>query len=141
MNFTIPWDALLGGMLLGVSAVLLLLMSGRIAGISGIVSGLLQPKSGETSWRGLFVIGMVASGAAAPLIGFSLPEALPVSSLLWVSLAGLLVGFGSKLGNGCTSGHGICGMGRFSTRSIIATCTFMVVAMVTVFVRLHVLGK
>ncbi|MGF1700105.1 YeeE/YedE family protein [Photobacterium makurazakiensis] len=139
MSFSIPWDALFGGMLLGISAVLLLVMNGRIAGISGIVSGLLTPKNGETNWRVLFVIGMVISGAIAPFIGFDVPEILPVSSWFWVAIAGLLVGIGSKLGNGCTSGHGICGMGRLSTRSIAATCTFMAVAMLTVFVRLHLI--
>ncbi|MGF1683615.1 YeeE/YedE family protein [Photobacterium minamisatsumaniensis] len=139
MSFSLPWDALFGGMLLGVSAVLLLVMNGRVAGISGIVSGLLKPKQGEISWRALFVVGMVVSGGLAPFIGFEVPETLPVSSWLWVSIAGLLVGIGSKLGNGCTSGHGICGMGRLSKRSIVATCTFMAVAMLTVFVRLHLI--
>jgi len=139
MAFEIPWDALRGGMLLGLAAALLLVMNGRIAGISGIVSGLLKPVKGEVSWRFLFVLGMVISGALAPLLGFSVPESLPVTSVFWVVLAGLLVGIGTKLGNGCTSGHGICGMGRLSKRSIVATCVFMVVAFVTVFFRLHLL--
>ena len=139
MAFEIPWDALAGGVLLGISASGLLLLNGRIAGISGIVSGLLTPKQGEVSWRLLFVIGMMASGLLAPVVGFTLPETLPVSSFFWVGLAGLLVGVGTKIGNGCTSGHGICGMGRLSKRSIVATCIFMAVAIATVFVRLHVL--
>lgn len=139
MAFEIPWDALRGGMLLGLAAALLLIMNGRIAGISGIVSGLLKPVKGEVSWRFLFVIGMVMSGALAPLLGFNVPESLPVTSVFWVALAGLLVGVGTKLGNGCTSGHGICGMGRLSKRSIVATCVFMAVAVVTVFVRLHLI--
>ncbi|MBC7002234.1 YeeE/YedE family protein [Photobacterium sp. BZF1] len=139
MAFEIPWDALVGGILLGISASGLLLLNGRIAGISGIVSGLLTPKQGEVSWRLLFVIGMLASGLLAPAVGFTLPETLPVSSFFWVGLAGLLVGIGTKVGNGCTSGHGICGMGRLSKRSIVATCIFMAVAIATVFVRLHVL--
>lgn len=139
MAFEIPWDALRGGMLLGLAAALLLIMNGRIAGISGIVSGLLKPVKGEVLWRFLFVIGMVMSGALAPLLGFNVPESLPVTSVFWVALAGLLVGIGTKLGNGCTSGHGICGMGRLSKRSIVATCVFMAVAVVTVFVRLHLL--
>ena len=143
MAFEIPWDALAGGMLLGVSASGLLLLNGRIAGISGIVSGLMLPKQDEgrsdVSWRLLFVIGMMASGLLAPAVGFTLPETLPVSSFFWVGLAGLLVGVGTKIGNGCTSGHGICGMGRLSKRSIVATCIFMAVAIATVFVRLHVL--
>lgn len=139
MEFEIPWDALFGGMLLGLSAGLLLLVNGRIAGISGIVSGLLKPVNGEFLWRVLFVLGMISSGIFAPLLGFELPESLPVSSFFWVGLAGLLVGIGTKIGNGCTSGHGICGMGRLSGRSITATCVFMVVAIATVFVRLHLL--
>ena len=139
MAFEIPWDALAGGVLLGISASGLLLLNGRIAGISGIVSGLLASKQGEVSWRLLFVIGMMASGLLAPVVGFTLPETLPVSSFFWVGLAGLLVGVGTKIGNGCTSGHGICGMGRLSKRSIVATCIFMAVAIATVFVRLHVL--
>ena len=139
MAFEIPWDALLGGMLLGISASVLLLFNGRIAGISGIVSGVLKPSEGEFSWRLLFVVGMVTSGLLAPLLGFALPETLPVSSFFWVAVAGLLVGIGTKVGNGCTSGHGICGMGRLSKRSIVATCVFMAVAIATVFVRLHLL--
>ncbi|MGF1730005.1 YeeE/YedE family protein [Photobacterium kasasachensis] len=139
MGFEFPWDALFGGMLLGLSASLLLMVSGRIAGISGIVSGLLKPVSGEILWRVLFVIGMITSGLLATRIGFELPESLPVSSFFWVGIAGLLVGIGTKIGNGCTSGHGICGMGRLSGRSIVATCVFMAVAIVTVFVRMHLL--
>lgn len=134
----IPWDALAGGMLLGLSAVLLLVVNGRVAGISGILAGLLKPAKGEFSWRLLFVIGMVAAGLAAPLLGFALPASLPVTSSLWLVVAGLLVGMGTKLANGCTSGHGICGMGRLSKRSIVATCVFMATAIVTVFIRLHV---
>ncbi|MGF1724046.1 YeeE/YedE family protein [Photobacterium nomapromontoriensis] len=133
------WPALAGGMLLGLAAGLLLLMNGRIAGISGIVSGVLKPVKGELSWRVLFLAGMVISGALAPLLGFNLPESLPVSSLFWAAVAGLLVGIGTKLGNGCTSGHGICGLGRLSRRSIVATGIFMAVAIVTVFIRLHIL--
>ncbi|MGF1714506.1 YeeE/YedE family protein [Photobacterium chitinilyticum] len=139
MEFEIPWDALFGGGLLGLSASLLLLLNGRIAGISGIVSGLLKPENGEVLWRVLFVIGMVFSALLAPKLGFELPQSLPVSSFFWVGIAGLLVGIGTKIGNGCTSGHGICGMGRLSGRSIVATCVFMAVAVATVFVRLHLL--
>jgi hypothetical protein len=133
----IPWDALLGGMLLGLSAALLLIVNGRVAGISGIVAGLLKPVKGEFAWRLLFVVGMVSAGLAAPLLGFALPESLPVTSSLWLAIAGLLVGMGTKLANGCTSGHGICGMSRLSKRSIVATCIFMATAIITVFIRLH----
>lgn len=133
------WQPLAGGMLLGLSAALLLLMNGRIAGISGIVSGLLKPTKGEWQWRLLFVVGMLISGAVMPLLGVTFPSSLPVSSWGMVALAGLLVGVGTKLGNGCTSGHGICGMGRLSKRSIVATCVFMAVAILTVYIRIHVL--
>ncbi|WP_299020189.1 YeeE/YedE family protein [uncultured Photobacterium sp.] len=133
----IPMDALLGGMLLGVSAVLLLMVNGRVAGISGIVAGLLKPQKGEFSWRLLFVLGMILAGLSAPFLGFELPETLPVTSTLLLIIAGLLVGLGTRLGNGCTSGHGICGVGRLSKRSIVATCIFMATAAITVFVRLH----
>ncbi len=137
MSFQIPWDALLGGVLLGCSAVLLLLGSGRIAGISGILAGMLKPQRGEFSWRLLFVLGMVVSGLLAPLFGVAFPEA-GLEQVSWtLILAGLLVGVGTKLANGCTSGHGICGMGRLSKRSIVATCVFMVTAGVTAFIRLH----
>lgn len=138
MTFQIPWDALLGGMLLGLSATILLLMNGRIAGISGIFSGLLKPKKGETSWRVLFLVGMVVAGFIISLFAVPYPEHGVDSSMLTMIAAGLLVGFGAKIGNGCTSGHGICGMGRFSKRSIVATITFMLVAVVTVYVRLNV---
>ncbi|MGF1685429.1 YeeE/YedE family protein [Photobacterium japonica] len=140
MGFEIPWHALLGGMLLGLSAALLLLMNGRIAGISGIVSGVLKPEKGEWHWRLLFLCGMLVSGATAPLLGLTFATTLPVTSIGVVVMAGLLVGIGTKLGNGCTSGHGICGMGRLSPRSVVATLVFMAVAMLTVFIRLHVFG-
>lgn len=132
-----PWQALLGGMMLGGSAVLLLLFNGRVAGISGIVAGILKPQPGEFSWRLLFLMGMVCAGLIAPLLGFALPQSLPVSSLSLLAVAGLLVGMGTKLANGCTSGHGICGMGRFSKRSLVATLVFMATAFATVFVRVH----
>ncbi|MBV1840967.1 MULTISPECIES: YeeE/YedE family protein [Photobacterium] len=134
---TWPWHALFGGMMLGASATILLLFNGRVAGISGILSGILKPQQGDVSWRLLFVIGMVAAGLCAPLMGFSLPQALPVSSLGLLAVAGLLVGIGTKLANGCTSGHGICGMGRFSKRSLVATMVFMATAIATVFLRFH----
>ncbi len=139
MVFNIPWESLFGGMLLGVSASLLLLFNGKIAGISGIMSGLLVPKSKDFSWRVLFFIGMMAGGwLGASLFGAEIPTHFAASTGM-LALAGLLVGVGTKLGNGCTSGHGICGIGRLSTRSIVATMVFMVVAAVTVFVRLHIL--
>ncbi|MCW8346036.1 YeeE/YedE family protein [Vibrio sp. ZSDZ65] len=138
MEFTFPWASMLGGMLLGLSAALLLLFNGKIAGISGIVARIYQVKSGDTSWRILFVLGMVVGGVLSAKLLNVAPAEMVVSTPL-VLVAGLLVGLGTRLGNGCTSGHGICGMGRLSKRSIVATMTFMAVAMATTSVMLHVL--
>ncbi|OBS95815.1 hypothetical protein A9261_16755 [Vibrio tasmaniensis] len=142
----IPWDALFGGMLLGASAIVLMLGIGRVAGISGIVSRLLpvgtRNKESEgvdidktdKHWRMAFVVGMVVSGWLLIPTGYQLPQ-LEEMNLLVVVIAGLLVGFGTKTANGCTSGHGIVGMARLSKRSIVATCVFMGVAIVTVFIK------
>ncbi len=133
----IPWESLFGGILLGVSATLLLLVNGKVAGISGIMNGIMAPKKGDFSWRLLFAVGMVAGGfISVLLLGVAVPSTANLSFGL-VLAAGLLVGIGTRLGNGCTSGHGICGIGRLSKRSIVATCVFMAVAGLTVFVRLH----
>ncbi|MCW8996653.1 MAG: YeeE/YedE thiosulfate transporter family protein [Psychromonas sp.] len=132
-NFT-PWSALAGGALLGLSASLLMLFTGKIAGISGIIGGLLNPQQHESSWRAAFLTGMIASVLFLAPFGFALPENSG-QSIIMVSIAGLLVGFGTRLGNGCTSGHGIIGMGRFSKRSIVATVSFMASAIVVVFIR------
>ncbi|EIV8661699.1 YeeE/YedE family protein [Vibrio parahaemolyticus] len=133
----IPWESLFGGILLGISATILLLVNGKIAGISGIMNGIMSPKKGDYSWRLLFAVGMIAGGLISVLmLGVAVPSTANLS-LGMVIAAGLLVGIGTKLGNGCTSGHGICGMGRLSKRSIVATCVFMAVAGLTVFVRLH----
>lgn len=134
MEFTMPWASLFGGMLLGLSAALLMLFSGKIAGISGAVGGLLNPQKHESSWRAAFLTGMILSVLIVAPIGFALPD-VSDKNILLVSVAGLLVGFGTRLGNGCTSGHGIIGMGRFSKRSIYATCAFMITAIVVVFIR------
>ncbi|EMI7299231.1 YeeE/YedE family protein [Vibrio parahaemolyticus] len=133
----IPWESLFGGILLGISATILLLVNGKIAGISGIMNGIMSPKKGDYSWRLLFAVGMIAGGLISVLmLGVAVPCTANLS-LGMVIAAGLLVGIGTRLGNGCTSGHGICGMGRLSKRSIVATCVFMAVAGLTVFVRLH----
>ncbi|HIF5530706.1 TPA: YeeE/YedE family protein [Vibrio parahaemolyticus] len=133
----IPWESLFGGILLGISATILLLVNGKIAGISGIMNGIMSPKKGDYSWRLLFAVGMIAGGLISVLmLGVAVPSTANLS-LGMVIAAGLLVGVGTRLGNGCTSGHGICGMGRLSKRSIVATCVFMAVAGLTVFVRLH----
>ncbi|NAZ47168.1 YeeE/YedE family protein [Vibrio toranzoniae] len=142
----IPWDAFFGGMLLGVSAIVLMLGIGRVAGISGIVSRLLpvgpskkesedtDTENTEKHWRIAFVVGMVVSGWLLIPTGYQLPQ-LEEMNLLVVVIAGLLVGFGTKTANGCTSGHGIVGMARLSKRSIIATCIFMGVAIATVLIK------
>lgn len=134
MEFTIPWASLFGGMLLGLSAIVLMLFSGKVAGISGVVGGLLTPKKNETSWRAAFLVGIILSILVVAPFGFSLPD-VSDNNIFVVILAGLLVGFGTHLGNGCTSGHGIVGMGRLSKRSIYATCAFMASAMLMVLIR------
>ena len=132
--------ALAGGALIGLSAVLLMLTNGRIAGISGIVGGLFGGGSGEAGWRLAFVAGLIAGPFAATLSGAPLPEIGIDASVPVILVAGLLVGFGSRLGNGCTSGHGVCGLARLSRRSLAATLTFMTVGAAVVFVARHVLG-
>ncbi|WP_051201894.1 YeeE/YedE family protein [Ferrimonas senticii] len=131
--------SLLGGMLLGGSALLLLLVNGRIAGISGITGGLLRA-GGDKLWRGLFLLGMILGGAlSVAFLGGVIPAMLPMPP--WqLALAGLLVGLGTAIGNGCTSGHGICGLGRLSRRSMVATALFMAVAVVVASLRLHLWG-
>jgi len=133
-------SGLLGGMLIGLGAAVLLLLNGKIAGISGIVSGLWSHGSTERYWRQTFVIGLVAGGFMTPLITGK-PLDTFIAAPWWLTLcAGLLVGFGTRLGNGCTSGHGVCGLARLSARSLVATLTFIGTAMVTVFIVRHVVG-
>ena len=138
-NFT-PLSGAIGGALIGLAAALLLALNGRIAGISGIVGGLLPPRAGDMGWRLLFVAGL-ALGALVVRVLTGEPLAAPAgTSSFMLVLGGLLVGFGSRLGSGCTSGHGICGLARFSPRSMVAVATFMGSAMITVFVLRHLLG-
>lgn len=132
--------ALAGGALLGLAASVLLLFNGRILGISGITNGLLNFSKGDIAWRLAFFIGLFVAGILAYTFApqaFSLPEQLTNSR---AAIAGLLVGFGAVMGSGCTSGHGICGISRFSPRSIVATVTFMATGAATVFVVNHVIG-
>jgi uncharacterized membrane protein YedE/YeeE len=135
-NFT-PISAAIGGALIGLSAALLMLLMGRIAGISGIFGGCLTPGAGDRSWRVAFLGGLLLAPVTAMLVGYRVPlPAMPAS--WWVIIgAGLLVGFGSRMGSGCTSGHGICGIARLSPRSIAATLVFIATAMVTVAVMRH----
>ena len=136
-NFT-PISSFLGGLLLGGGALLLMISLGRIAGISGIVAGLLSPQPGDLLWRLLFVFGLLAGTWFAIPFGHTLPQ-LPEYSYSLLIVAGLLVGAGTRIGRGCTSGHGICGLGRLSPRSMVATAVFMGSGMVTVFIVRHLL--
>lgn len=132
INFT-PMPALYGGLLIGLASAILLLGNGRIFGISGIIGGILNPKSGETFWRVLIVLGLVLGAWAASAI-LGTPRIVETRAPIWLMIGGFLMGFGSRLGSGCTSGHGVCGISRFSVRSILATLTFMATGMITVFI-------
>jgi uncharacterized protein len=138
-NFT-PLSAAIGGALIGLSAVLLMLLTGRIAGISGIFGGLLNSGSNDKGWRMAFIAGLILAPLISGAIGYAMPAPKLPSSWIVIIAAGLLVGFGARLGGGCTSGHGICGVARLSVRSIVATAIFMLTAIATVAVTRHVLG-
>jgi uncharacterized membrane protein YedE/YeeE len=137
-NFT-PIPAAIGGTLIGLAVALLMLTTGRIAGISGIVDGLIGNAAGK-GWRAAFVAGLILAPLVARLVGFTLPMPQMPASWVVIAGAGLLVGFGTRLGGGCTSGHGVCGMARLSPRSIVATLIFMGTAMVVVAIARHGLG-
>ncbi|WP_313031861.1 YeeE/YedE family protein [Massilia alkalitolerans] len=137
-SFT-PWMSLAGGLLIGTGIALFALLAGRIAGISGIVGGLLRPKPGETGWRIAFLAGLVGAPFAYALF-VPLPEVRVDAGVPVLLLAGLLVGVGTRYGSGCTSGHGICGLSRRSPRSIAATAAFMGAGFITVWLLRHVLG-
>ncbi len=137
-NFT-PGSAAIGGVLIGLAAVLFMALNGRVAGISGIIAGVLTPMRGDWRWRVAFIAGLFI----APLFMWILdgrPDVIFPHPVWMTALGGLLVGFGARLGGGCTSGHGVCGMARLSKRSIVATLTFMASAIMTVFVVKHMLG-
>ena len=136
-----PWIAgLAGGVLIGLAATLLLWLNGRMAGISGVLGGVLSPERHDVVWRIAFLVGLMAAAGLyfALLPGTYVPrEGFPRGGLV---LAGLLVGFGTRMGSGCTSGHGVCGLGRLSPRSLAAVVTFILTAMVTTFLVRHVLN-
>lgn len=137
-----PWLSLGGGALIGASAVLLMATNGRIAGISGLTSRLFS-RSSDGEARGIsffFVLGLLLAAPLWLIVSGNWPQQWVPSNPLLMAVAGLLVGFGATYGNGCTSGHGVCGISRASARSIVATVTFMATAFVTVFVMRHVLG-
>lgn len=136
-----PFLSLAGGVLIGISAVLLMALHGRIAGMTGILSGLVPPFSHDWTWRAAFIAGAIA--APAIILGFGGHDAVPFESpapTAWLILGGLIVGIGVYFGSGCTSGHGVCGMARLSPRSIAATLVFMASTAATVFVVRHTLG-
>jgi uncharacterized protein len=138
-NFT-PVSAAIGGGLIGLSAVLLMLLTGRVAGISGIFGGCLGYGINDKGWRIAFVAGLILAPLIASWIGYAMPSPQMPASWAVVIAAGLLVGFGTRLGGGCTSGHGICGIARLSGRSITATAIFMFMAVVVVALIRHVLA-
>ena len=137
-HFT-PWASLAGGLLLGLAAALFILLNGRVLGISGIVGGLLRPRAGDTAWRVAFVAGLLAAPALWSLFGAPVAPRIQAGPALLV-LAGLLVGWGTRYGSGCTSGHGVCGLARLSPRSLAATVAFMATGFATVFVLRHLLA-
>jgi uncharacterized protein len=138
-NFT-PISAAIGGALIGLSAVLLMLLNGRIAGITGIAAGLLDPTGSDRFWRAAFIVGLIAAPLSAMLVSYAVPVPQMPGNLITVVAAGLLVGFGTRLANGCTSGHGICGIARLSARSITATAVFMIAAIAVVALTRHAVG-
>lgn len=135
-NVFTPWSSLVGGALIGVAAAMLVLLNGRIAGISGIIGGLLKPAKGDVVWRAAFVLGLVAAPSAYVL--FSVLPIMQIDAGFGaLATAGLLVGVGTRYAGGCTSGHGVCGLSRMSPRSLVATAAFMSFGFVTVFVIRH----
>jgi uncharacterized membrane protein YedE/YeeE len=137
-SFT-PASAAIGGVIIGIAVALFALVNGRVAGISGIVGGLLRPAPGEFAWRAAFVAGLIAAPLVVTLAGALPPVAIEAGYPTLIA-AGLLVGIGTRYGGGCTSGHGVCGVSRLSPRSIVATLAFMATGFVTVFVVRHVFG-
>lgn len=137
-SFT-PWASLGGGVIIGIAAAMFVLLNGRIAGISGVLGGLLKPVRGDVSWRAAFIAGLV--GAPVLYAVFTqLPRLEIEAGYAPLVVAGLLVGVGTRYGSGCTSGHGVCGISRLSPRSLVATAAFMLAGFVTVFVVRHVIG-
>ena len=135
-HFT-PWASLAGGMLIGAAAAMLLLLNGRIAGISGIVGGLFRPLAGDIAWRVAFVAGLLVSPVAVAFFART-PSPRIEAGFGALLVAGLLVGLGTAYGSGCTSGHGVCGLSRLSPRSLVATAAFMLAGVATVFIARHV---
>ena len=140
MNSFTPVSAAIGGGLIGLSVVLLMVFNGRIAGISGIFAGLINPQTTDRAWRAAFLGGLVAAPNTAVLLGYAVQTPQMPSSYIIIITGGLLIGFGTRLGSGCTSGHGICGIARLSPRSIVATGVFTIAAIIVVALTHHVFG-
>ena len=138
LHFT-PWASLAGGLLLGLAAALFILLNGRVLGISGILAGLVRPRRGDAGWRLAFLAGLLVAPALWSLFAPPVQARFPAGPALLV-LAGLLVGWGTREGSGCTSGHGVCGLARLSPRSLVATLAFMASGFATVFVVRHLLA-
>jgi uncharacterized protein len=138
-NAFTPWPALAGGVLIGVAAAMLVLVNGRIAGISGIVGGALRAGAGDRGWRFAFIIGLVAAPVVYRLFA-ALPPIRIDANYAALAIAGFVVGLGTRYGGGCTSGHGVCGLARLSPRSLVATLSFMAAGFVTVYVLRHALA-
>ena len=138
-NFT-PLSAAIGGALIGLASLLLMLLLGRVAGISGITAGILGVGALDRGWRLAFIAGLILAPIAAMLAGYAVPAPAMPASWFVIITAGFLVGFGARLGGGCTSGHGICGIARFSRRSIVATVVFVGAAMIVVALMRHLIG-
>jgi len=138
-NAFTPWTALAGGALIGLAAVMFVLLNGRIAGISGVLGGLLPPARGDVAWRVAFLLGLFAAPWLWRAVAAWPPVTIDAGTAATVA-AGLLVGFGTRLGSGCTSGHGVCGLSRLSPRSLVATLTFMAAGFAAVWVIRHLLA-
>lgn len=134
-----PWESLAGGLLIGLGAALFVLFNGRVAGISGILGGLLRPVRGDLAWRFAFLAGLIGAPLAYGVVT-ALPAVQIDAGMGTLIISGLLVGIGTRYGSGCTSGHGVCGIARRSPRSMAATATFVLAGFVTVYVLRHLIG-
>ena len=134
-----PWLSLFGGILIGLSAVILMATNGRIAGMTGILGGVLPPLEVDWVWRAIFLVGCIIPAIVLKVVGHAPDVSFPMSNTA-IAMGGLIVGVGASYGSGCTSGHGICGLARFSKRSLVATVVFMLATFVTVYVIRDVIG-
>ena len=137
-SFT-PWASLAGGVIIGIATAMFILLNGRVAGVSGVLGGLLRPMRGDISWRAAFIAGLVSAPLLYALFT-QVPRPRIDAGYPALVVAGLLVGIGTRYGSGCTSGHGVCGMSRLSPRSLVATAAFMLAGFITVFVARHLIG-